>query len=214
MKFALFAATAIAALSFNSAAMAQDSKDKNGFYAGIVAGYSYTDLDLEAGPIGGSPNQFDQAYMHAGEFGLVGGYHYVLPRNFFVEAEAEALVSFGDEQNLFNSGIEVEKDGAVGIYVKPGYQIDERWGTFLTLGAQWVEYSVKNPANGYDESDSAGGFLMGIGANYRLDKDVSITAEYNRVQPLDVKYEYVPGVTGSRFDPELDIVKVALKYHF
>lgn len=214
MKFALLTATAIAALISTSAAHAQDAQGKNGFYAGIVAGYSYTDFDLEAGPVAAGANQFDQAYLHAGEFGLVGGYHHDLPHNFFIEAEAEALVSYGDEDGLLAENVQVEKNGALGLYIKPGYHINDRWGAFLTLGAQWIEYTVENPAANYEKSDSSTGFLMGIGANYRLDEDVSITAEYNRVQPLDVKYEYVPGVTASRFDPELDIVKVALKYHF
>lgn len=215
MRHSLLSRTALAGLLVLVATPAAANKDKNGFYAGLVGGYSHTDLDLEAGPVGApAATLHDQKYLHAGEFGVVGGYHLNLPRNFFLEAEAEVLVSFGRETGLFNSDVKVEKDGAVGVYLKPGYQINEKWGTFLTLGAQWIEYTVTNAPADFKDSDSSAGFLHGFGFNYALDKDVTLTAEYNRVQPLDVKYEYVPGGTWSRFDPELDIVKVALKYNF
>lgn len=214
MRMQLLSKTALITVLALISAPAVADTDKNGFYAGIVAGYSYTDLDLEAAPIGGTTNQFDQKYLHAGEFGLVGGYHHKLPRSFFVEAEVEALVSMGRETGLFNSDLKVEKDNAFGIYLKPGYQINDKWGAFVTLGAQWIEYTAINDSINYEESDRSAGFLHGIGVNYALDKDVTLTAEYNRVQPLDVTYEIVPGATTSRFDPELDIVKLALKYNF
>lgn len=211
MRASLLTCTALALVIASPAAA---ETGKNGFYAGIVAGYSHTDFDIEAGPVGAGPNQFAQEYMHAGDFGIVGGYHFDLPRNFFLEAEADAVVSSGEVDTILGSQLKIEKEGAYGLYLKPGYHLNDKWSTFLTLGAQWIEYTATNAPAGYEETDSSGGFLYGIGVDYKLDADVSVSAEYNRVQPLDVKYEYVPGVTGSRFDPELDILKVALKYHF
>lgn len=187
---------------------------KSGFYAGIVGGYSHTDLDLEGGPVGGTPTQFGQSYLHAGEIGLVAGYQHSLPRDFFIGVEMEAMLSMGEESGLFNSALEVEKDGTFTLALKPGYEFNDRWSAFLTLGMQRLEYTARYAPAGYEESDSSAGFLHGAGVNYQLDEDVSLTMEYNRVQPLDLEYEYIPGVTGARFDPEIDMVKLALKYHF
>lgn len=187
---------------------------KNGWYAGIVTGYSHTDMDIEAGPVGAGPTQFEQANIHAGEFGFVGGYEHDLPNNFFVGGEVEGLVAFGDKNGLLAENVDIEKTTSFGLYVKPGYRIDARWSGFATLGMQWVGYELRNPAAGYKEDDTEIGFLIGAGVDYKLDEDVSLALEYNRVQPLDVKYQYVPGAVDSRFDPELDIVKMALKYHF
>lgn len=182
MKFSVFATVAAltAIVPFSAHAEVRE-----GFYAGIVAGYSHTDFDLEAGPVGSGPNQYGQSNLHSGDSGIMGGYRHHLPCNFFVAAEADIVASTGSESGLFGANVEVEKDSAFGVYVKSGYQINEKWDGFLTLGAQWIEYTVSNSSAGFQESDSSGGFLYGLGATYRLDEEVSLTAEYNRVQPLD-----------------------------
>lgn len=216
MRASLLSCTALAGLlaSASAPALAADY-GKTGFYAGLVGGYSHSDFDISAGPVGAAPNQFASESMHAGEFGLVGGYRFDLPNNtFFIEAEVEALVSMGRETQLLGSQLKIEKDGSLGVYIKPGYHINDKWGAFLTLGAHWVEYTATNAPAGFERTDRAAGFLYGIGTNYRLDKDVSLTAEYNRVHLNDLRYEHDPGVTYSRFETDIDMVKVALKYHF
>lgn len=201
-----------AAIALPTAALAADA-EKNGWYAGIVTGYSYTDLDIEAGPVGGAPNQYDQSNLSSGEFGFVGGYEHDFANNFFLGGEVEGLVGFGEKRDLLPAAVDISKTTSFGLYVKPGYRIDERWSGFLTLGFQWVGYELRNPGV-YEKNDTEVGYLYGFGVDYKLDQDVSLALEYNRVQPKDVKYEYVPGAVDSRFDPELDIVKLALKYHF
>lgn len=187
---------------------------KNGAYAGIVLGGSYTDFDLEAHLLGGGQLD-DQQYLAAFEYGANIGYHYNLPRDFFLEVEGEILFATGSEGGFFGVDLEASKEYSYAFYVKPGYQIDEKWGAFLVAGAQWISYEAKFAPGGFKESDKSGGFIWGLGVNYSFNESVSLSAEYNRVQPLDVTYVYDPAtVSDSRFDPELDIVKVALKYHF
>ncbi len=187
---------------------------KDGVYAGIVLGASYTDFDLEAHLVGGGQLD-DQQYLAAFEYGANVGYHYNLPRNFFVDVEAEFLLASGSEGGFFGVDLEASKEYSYAFIVKPGYQINDKWGAFLVAGAQWISYEAEFAPGGFKESDSSGGFLFGLGANYALNERISLTAEYNRVQPLDVTYVYDPAtVTDSRFDPELDIVKLAVKYHF
>lgn len=202
-----FAAIAFFATALLAATAFAEDTDKNGFYAGVVLGYSHNDLDLNTGAT------TDNTSLHAGEFGVVGGYQLELPSNFFVAAEAEALVSFGKENGLLGSSVDVDKQNTFGLYAKPGYHLNDQWSAFVTLGVQWANYQLRNVASGYETDNDSAGFLYGVGADYQLDRDVSLTLEYNRVEQSDIDYSLSAGTT-TTVDPTSDIVKLALKYHF
>lgn len=190
------------------------SDDRNGFYAGLVTGYTLSDFDAEAGPAGGTATQSEQFTMHGGDFGFVGGYQHEFSNRFFLAGEIDLLGSFGEEENKFAEEVDIRGYSALGIYVKPGMHLNDRWSSFLTLGARWSSYELTNNTAGYQETDTAAGFVAGAGVDYMLGDGVSLSAEYNHVESGKLEYQYVPATTDSRFEPTLDILKLGLKYHF
>lgn len=186
----------------------------NGFYGGATVGVSRTDLDLEAAPPGSTAAIFDQAEFDTLEYGALAGYHQNFARNFFLETELDFVFAEGDEDNLFGTPLATEKNHSYAINFKPGYQWNNDWGAFLVLGWQWVEYESSFAPSGFSGKDTGHGLNHGLGVNYTISDRVSLTGEYVRVQTTDVAFEHNPGALASRFDPELDTVKVALRYHF
>lgn len=190
------------------------SDDRNGFYAGLVTGYTLSDFDAKAGPVGGAATQSEQVTMHGGDFGFVGGYQHEFADRFFLAGEIDLLGSIGEEENIFAQDVDLRAYSAWGVYLKPGMHLNDRWSTFLTLGARWSTYEVTNNAASYQETDTGAGFVAGVGVDYLLGDDVTLSAEYNHIESEELKFQYAPGATDSRFDPTLDVLKLALKYHF
>lgn len=187
---------------------------ENGFYGGVTAGYGYNDFDLEAAPPGSPAAIYDQSEFNSFEYGLLAGYHYNFSEKFFLETELDFALSNGDTANLFGSALQAEKKHTYGINFKPGYQFNDLWGGFVVLGWSWAEYEAEYAPSGFSEAETGHGVNYGFGVNYALNERVTLTGEYTRVQITDIEFNHDPGILTSRFDPELDTLRLALKYHF
>lgn len=203
LKTSLVLGSALAALIASPGFAASDD-----YYVGASIGYSNSNIDTNLAASG--LNFSDSFDVKGADFGILTGARHTFDNRFFVGAETELSLSTASEDNMFGENISTDREYAVGIYFKPGYQFNDKFAAFATIGWQMASYEVE--ADGESGDDLYHGVAFGGGVEYSINERISIVGEYNRVA-LDSKTYSDSGIS-LRFDGDVDILKAAVKYHF
>jgi outer membrane immunogenic protein len=208
MTMRIFAALAFAGLLTGTASAADlyvpapeeaivtASRDWTGFYIGVHAGYA----DFDAAHNG---DDSDLATLNGWLGGIQAGYNF----------QADSLV-FGVEADLSAAGILEgsdtdhwnEEDGINGLATLRG-RLGFAVGDLLLYGTAGL--AVVN-LDTYDEAQTIGGWVAGIGAEYMVTETVSLKAEYLYTNFGTVDVEGY----GDTFDIDGSAVRVGVNFHF
>ena len=218
MKSKFLAAAAALALSAAtlSSAHAQSAVNWTGPYVGLSAGGSWTHGDGTAVTTG-VPGALHRSTRASGpQFGLIGGYDYMLPWNLVVGGAIDAYIaSISTSSNSLAQG----KTNLLGsARLRVGYAID-RFLPYATVGLAWQHDRTTLTGLGHD-SDSSIGWVVGGGVDYALGNLIGITnlvlgAEYRYSQVGDEHFAFPAAkTTVTAQHIRSHSVLVNLTYHF
>ena len=137
-----------------SATYAQDSSPSNWYFGG-----SYAQLDTDIADV-----EFD-----LGALTFNAGYQI----NDYVAVETRLGAGIADDDY---EGIDLELDQFWGVYAKVGIPTGAAFYPYVVLGYTKAELELSG--NGYSESDSGNDTSYGIGANFSVNDNVGVFAEY------------------------------------
>jgi len=152
--------------------------------------------------------------------GLHLGYKHKVTEDAFVAAE----VFYNDESAETTSlnGVlrsELELEATYGINFKAGVELTEKFSVYGIAGATWVDLDTHNsytfapPVK--SKSDDEVALSLGVGAEYAVNSNWSVKAEYIRVNDAD--FDAPKEVVLDQFNPneaEYDNFNVSLSYYF
>ncbi|WP_415902417.1 outer membrane protein [Neptuniibacter sp. QD29_5] len=152
--------------------------------------------------------------------GLHLGYKHKVSEDAFVAAE----VFYNDESAETTSlnGVlrsELELEATYGINFKAGVELTEKFSVYGIAGATWVDLDTRNsytfapPVK--SKSDDEVALSLGVGAEYAVNNNWSVKAEYIRVNDTD--FDAPKEVVLNQFNPneaEYDNFNVSLSYYF
>jgi opacity protein-like surface antigen len=133
--------------------------------------------------------------------------------NFFVSPEVfvEALEL---TNNSLSSGSndKLEINTRYGFKANLGYDVNDKFSPYITLGRGTVEYSsTKRNDSNQDvkrmSSESSG--IYGIGANFHVSESVTANLEYNR-QKVNVNQ----ALDAGRYKTDISTLRFGVAYHF
>lgn len=200
-------------ISFLGISQAHAGYYDTGWYAGITAAYSNSNIDAEVGgPTAGGT--FSDSYdANGGDVGLLYGYRQSFNNKLFIGGEAEfALSSASESATIAGLSVDVDKNYSYGFYLKPGFSPVDNIALFAVIGWTWSQYELEVAGVGSDK-DTFNGLTFGGGAEFALTKNVRASLEYNRTDYGNNTYNYGGG-DFSRFGGDANVFKTALKYHF
>ncbi len=195
---------------------------KDGFYAGIAAGYdSYKtkqniDLTLTVTITGNPP--VDATGFVGGLFAGYGQYFekFYLGGEIFANtsnADVSSVVSIAAVPSIYDASFSV--GASYGISILPGYKVNDSSLFYLRLGYEWAHLSGNESftISGLSTYDSrstwAGGFQYGLGLETVIYPKLSLRGEYTHVDYGS--YHYVSGTSVSPADNQ---GMLGLIYHF
>jgi outer membrane immunogenic protein len=177
-----------------------------GFYAGLHAGYGWSDVDWQEGGFSAS---------HSGEGALAGG-------QVGFNLQAGRLV-YGIEADLSSAWIEGGNDGCCGHSIDWLYSVraragftsaDNRWLIYATGGAAWADIAYRSSdLSGHSETQL--GWVAGGGVERALTPNLTARVEY-----LYYDFERItapPGSLGAAptdLDPSTQTVRFGVNYKF
>lgn len=220
----------VAAVFMSTAVLAADVEsppaeyDWSGFYAGVIAGYSWSNFDVSA-PVGDEPD-FDRNQSFDVDGGLVGveiGWNHQMDSFVFGLAADISMVSAEDD-SVYDLDSRDEyyigkMDWLGTVRAKVGFAMDNiliyaTGGLAVTGAALEFEDRNETPVFHETEGDTLFGWTAGGGAEIALGDVVSIKAEY-----LYADFETLSGefdLTGTDRDVDIDthIVRGGVNFRF
>lgn len=226
MKYKLLALGAVSFMSL-SAAMAAD-KPKSGFNVGLQGGYvSHSGTLSHKQNLNPKSAGTDSSNISgsSGDIGIFVGYMMNLSSNVFagVDIYAQYQSAEGDHRyhtttNIFTTTKVKMKEtfganlmlgmhhGCLSPFIKLGYA-----NTKFELNSETVSGALKFSNK---KSNRKGGFLLGLGADYRLNKNWSLGAEWTHTWYSSISNDYARGRLGNSYKPRVSNVNLRLKYSF
>lgn len=196
----LFTGTAAAAdlyVPTPDQAIVSASRDWTGFYIGANAGYA--DFDAAHGG-----DEDDLATLNGWQGGVQAGYNVQFDSIVLgVEADLSAAgILEGSDTDHWNE--EAGINGLATLRARLGFAVGDLL-LYGTAGLAAANLEV------YDEAQTIGGWVAGVGAEYMVTDTVSLKAEYLYTNFGTVE---VDGYSGDEFDIDGSAVRVGVNFHF
>jgi len=155
----------------------------DGFYAGVNAGYGWSNRTGTSDISGGGPTVGAWNYnLGGGLIGAQAGFNYELGSNFVVGVQVDA-----DVANINGSDVGQVTGGGPGTYnwlatatAKLGYAADN-FLVYVDGGYALAGFNFNGTVGGCNFSQTDGGFAAGVGASYKMTDNVSLDLNYNHV---------------------------------
>lgn len=195
-----------------------------GFYVGGQIGSSTSSHSIErnTGDVN-NPSLTTLAEETDVSFGVHAGYKVKVTEDAFVAAE----VFYNDESaetinlnNMLKTRIDLES--SYGINFKAGVEVTPKFSVYGIAGATWVDFDIHNgypfapPTRSGSDDDVA--LSLGAGFEYAVSSQLSVKAEYTRVNDLDFNgLPEFPTSQNNRVNPneiDYDNISVSLSYYF
>ncbi|WP_415904785.1 outer membrane protein [Neptuniibacter sp. QD48_55] len=152
--------------------------------------------------------------------GLHLGYKKMVTDDAFLAAELFYNNESSETTNL--NGLlraDLELEASYGVNFKAGVEVTDKLSVYGIAGATWLDLDVRNsyvfasPVKYGSEDEVA--LSLGVGAEYSVNNNWSVKAEYTRVN--DVDFDAPKEVVLNQFNPneaEYDNFNVSLSYYF
>ncbi|WP_415886383.1 outer membrane protein [Neptuniibacter sp. QD37_6] len=148
------------------------------------------------------------------------GYKKMVTDDAFLAAELFYNNESAETTNL--NGVlrsDLELEASYGVNFKAGVEVTDKLSVYGIAGATWLDLDVRNsyvfasPVKYGSEDEVA--LSLGVGAEYAVNNNWSVKAEYTRVN--DVDFDAPKEVVLNQFNPneaEYDNFNVSLSYYF
>lgn len=175
------------------AAQAAPQADELGAYGGVAVGRSSFRLDSPSVPVTGKDRR-DTAYK------LYGGYR--LNENFGVEAGYARLGSFSEQATLPTGSVTQEGKASSFYIAGTGrYALNEQFALQGRLGVARNKVSGSNLLPAVDSLQGRKTSLTwGVGAEYKLTKNLALTADYDNYGKVSDKVKASTFMLGARLN--------------
>lgn len=155
--------------------------------------------------------------------GIALGYdQHIGQSDFYWGVEAFYIAESGESRNI-NGALktDIELDSSYGARILGGADVTDKFSVYAHLGVTQTDFDVSNaytigaPTTNASFDETA--FSYGVGAEYAIDSQLSIFAEYTRVDGLD--FDGIPEVAGGtgRVNPnsfDLGRTAIGVKFSF
>jgi len=103
-----------------------------------------------------------------------------------------------------------------GVKADFGYDINDMFAPYVTVGYANVAYQTKNwnnsPADLSSKSGNNYGFFIGTGLKFEPVKDFSLNLEYNVQETFNAKT--TPSANSKGYETKISVLKLGAAYHF
>lgn len=184
-----------------------------GAYVGGALGYAFGgDDDIGQEVNGRQLGDLGSAELSGANLTLRGGYRWQRDR-WVVGPELSYMM--GDIKDSFNlaagGSFESKVDNVLALKLKTGYLVNPETLVYGIAGWQKGNFTYDN--NGRNVDYDADGYVVGFGAERRINERMSVTAEYEYSNFGKTDVTIAPGVN-SVATPEFSNVKVGLNFQF
>jgi outer membrane immunogenic protein len=199
---------AAAAIGGAGAAQAQEPFTWTGFYIGAKAGYIWGNVDADSGV--GDADANPEGFLLGGQ----AGYDYQLPgSNIVLGAFVAAPVLFADdEETVVGLDVEAELDWAVTIAARAGYAFGDLL-PYVMAGYTMGEGTGSVDGGGIDQeiTESHDGYLVGLGADLRLDENFAVGFGWTYTDLSEETYNF-PVPVSAGFDGNAIFLKADFRF--